>query len=205
MIAQTYAPLARRTLKVMPDFRQHMIHMGLGIAGEFGELIDAVKKVCVYGKPYDHTNAIEEIGDDLWYIANLLPELQVDASFMQRSLDRGYMQGLQLQQKLQLWDDCNIGEILLNMNATVAAKAAELARLSPTDAPGTSHAVAYIEVFAGNVGVICGVLGVDSQDAMRINIEKLAKRYGDKYSDVAALNRDLQGERRVLEGGQSAS
>jgi NTP pyrophosphatase (non-canonical NTP hydrolase) len=201
MNAYEYAPLARRTLKEMPDFRQHMIHMGMGIAGEIGELIDAAKKVLVYGKPYDHTNTVEEVGDTLWYIANLLPELQVEPVYMQRSLDRGYTQGLKIQQHMKVFEDGNLGETLLGINKAVADKCADLSRLHPLDAPGTSFAVQYIEVFAGNVGVICGMLGVDSQDAMRINIEKLAKRYGDKYSDVAALNRDLQGERSVLEGG----
>jgi NTP pyrophosphatase (non-canonical NTP hydrolase) len=199
MNAYEYAPLARRTLKEMPDFRQHMIHMAMGVTGEFGELIDAVKKVCVYGKPYDHVNAIEEVGDVLWYIANMLPELMVDAGYLQRSLVRGYIHGLRVQQMQNVWKDCNIGELLLNLNTAVATKAAELPRLNPDEAPGTSHTVAYIEEFAGNVGILCGILGVDVQDAMQRNIEKLAKRYGDKYSDVAALNRDLGGERAVLE------
>lgn len=201
MIAQEYAPLARRTLKEMPDFRQHMIHMGMGIAGEMGELIDLAKKVCVYGKPYDHTNAIEEAGDVMWYIANLMPELQVDAIYMQRALVKGYTQGLGTQQQVHVWKDCNLGEILLNLNAAVSAKAAELHRLSHVEAPGTAHAAAYIEAFAGNLGLICGMLGVDPAHAMQVNIAKLAKRYGDKYTDVAALHRDLGGEREVLEGG----
>ncbi len=32
------------------------------------------------------------------------------------------------------------------------------------------------------------------------NIAKLKKRYGDKFTESAALNRDLEGERAVLEG-----
>jgi NTP pyrophosphatase (non-canonical NTP hydrolase) len=200
VIAMEYAPLARRTLKVMPDFRQHMIHMGMGITGEFGELIDAAKKVCVYGKPYDHVNATEEVGDTLWYVANLLPDLQVEPIYMQRSLDKGYTQGLRMQQTMPVWESCNIGEVLLGINKAVADKAAELSRINPEEAPGTAYAVAVIEHFAGNVGLLCGLLGVDTGYAMQKNIEKLAARYGDKYSDVAALNRDLAGERAVLEG-----
>lgn len=200
MNASEYAPLARRTLKMMPDFRQHMIHMGLGIAGEFGELIDAVKKVHVYGKPYDHTNAVEESGDVMWYVANLLPELLVDPAYMQRGFDRGYEQGLALQAQVPIWESCNMGDMLLGLNQTVAAKAHELGRLNGAEVPGSAFAVSIIEVFAGNVGVLNGLLGVDAGDAMQRNIAKLRARYPDKYSDGAALNRDLGAERSVLEG-----
>lgn len=41
---------------------------------------------------------------------------------------------------------------------------------------------------------------VSMEDTMQKNIDKLKKRYGDKFTQAAALNRDLQGERAVLEG-----
>lgn len=200
MIAQEYVPLAGRTLKQLPTFRQHMIHMGLGIAGEMGELIDAVKKVLVYGKEYDHTNAMEEVGDTLWYVANLLPALNVDAHYLQRALDTGHVSGTRLQQTHHLWQDFFLGEALLDLNRSTADRCGELARLDPAKVPGTALSVQYVEVFGTSIGLLCGLLGVDSSMAMQRNIEKLAKRYGEMYSDVAALNRDLNGERKALEG-----
>lgn len=41
----------------------HLWHMGTGVAGEAGELLDAVKKVVVYRKPVDLKNVVEELGD----------------------------------------------------------------------------------------------------------------------------------------------
>jgi NTP pyrophosphatase (non-canonical NTP hydrolase) len=199
MIAQEYASLARVTLKVLP-FRHHMIHMGLGIVGEFGELIDAVKKEYIYGKVVDHINHIEEVGDVLWYVANLLPELSVEAKYMQTALDKGYTRGLQIQQTEKVHEDMNMGEIILSLTEAIAKQAAQLARLNPEEVPGTSFAVQIIENFAGNTGVLCGLLGVDSSMAMERNIAKLKARYGDKFSSEAALNRDLGAERSVLEG-----
>jgi len=38
-------------------------HMGTGVAGEAGELLDAIKAHVVYQKPLDMTNVIEELGD----------------------------------------------------------------------------------------------------------------------------------------------
>lgn len=56
-----------------------LIHSVLGIAGEAGELTDAVKKHILYNKPLDVVNVKEECGDLLWYMALILD--QVGSSF----------------------------------------------------------------------------------------------------------------------------
>jgi len=45
-----------------------LTHAVLGIAGEAGELVDAIKKHTIYGKPLDRENVIEELGDLRFYI-----------------------------------------------------------------------------------------------------------------------------------------
>ena len=45
-----------------------LMHCAVGISGEAGELLDAVKKLWVYGKPLDMQNAVEELGDIEWYM-----------------------------------------------------------------------------------------------------------------------------------------
>ena len=47
----------------MSDDDAHIIHMALLIAGEVGELVDAIKKHVIYGKTLDRLNVIEELGD----------------------------------------------------------------------------------------------------------------------------------------------
>ena len=49
----------------------HLIHMVLGISGEAGELLDAVKKSTIYRKPLDIENVIEELGDLEFYMAGI--------------------------------------------------------------------------------------------------------------------------------------
>ena len=44
-----------------------LMHCAVGISGEAGELLDAIKKQWVYGKPLDRENAIEELGDIEFY------------------------------------------------------------------------------------------------------------------------------------------
>ena len=57
-------------LELTPD-AAHNLHMAVGIAGESGELLDAVKKQAIYGKPLDLENVIEELGDLEFYMQGL--------------------------------------------------------------------------------------------------------------------------------------
>lgn len=55
----------------------HNLHMAVGIAGEAGELIDAVKKHVIYRKPLDIDNIIEELGDLEFYMQGLRSSLGI--------------------------------------------------------------------------------------------------------------------------------
>lgn len=204
MIATEYATLARVTLKELP-FASHLVHMALGVAGEVGEIIDAVKKVLIYGKAPDTINFKEEVGDITWYIACLLKELAVDPLVMQRFLDRGVVAGKTIQAKIaaEAPSSMELGRVVLHINKEVAELAFDLAQLSE-EGVATSVAIGFIERLSNFTGVIAGLVDVDVSQAMERNIEKLKERYGDKFSAHAALNRDLGAERRVLEGGAAS-
>jgi len=49
----------------------HCLHMAIGVSGEAGELIDAVKKAVIYRKPLDRENVVEELGDLEFYMEGL--------------------------------------------------------------------------------------------------------------------------------------
>lgn len=49
----------------------HALHMAVGVSGEAGELLDAVKKAAIYCKPVDITNVIEELGDLEFYMEGI--------------------------------------------------------------------------------------------------------------------------------------
>ena len=55
----------------------HLVHMVLGISGEAGELLDAVKKNAIYQKPLDRNNIIEELGDLEFYMEGLRQGLDI--------------------------------------------------------------------------------------------------------------------------------
>jgi NTP pyrophosphatase (non-canonical NTP hydrolase) len=46
---------------------------------------------------------------------------------------------------------------------------------------------------------ICSLFGWTFEEVMELNINKLKARYGDKFTQQAALSRDLNKERTVLE------
>lgn len=54
-----------------------LIHMGIGVAGEAGELLDAVKRRAIYRKPLDRENVIEELGDLEFYMEGIRQTLQI--------------------------------------------------------------------------------------------------------------------------------
>jgi NTP pyrophosphatase (non-canonical NTP hydrolase) len=51
--------------------KAHVLHMAVGISGEAGELLDAVKKHVIYNKEIDRENVVEELGDLEFYMEGL--------------------------------------------------------------------------------------------------------------------------------------
>lgn len=62
MVAALSKPGMDILRELTPD-EAELVHMGMGVSGEAGELLDAIKKVAIYRKPIDMQNIIEELGD----------------------------------------------------------------------------------------------------------------------------------------------
>ena len=112
-----YQEKARRTLKLLGDTQLDLEHMMYGLASEMGELMSMLKGHYVYGKEFDTTNFIEELGDIAWFL----------------------------------------------------------------------------------VGA-CTIMGIDAEEVFRKNIAKLRARYPEKFDSEHAINRNLDIERKILEG-----
>jgi NTP pyrophosphatase (non-canonical NTP hydrolase) len=57
--------------------KMNLIHAILGVSGEAGELLDSIKKHCIYNKPLDVENVIEELGDLEFYLEQLRQILNI--------------------------------------------------------------------------------------------------------------------------------
>lgn len=55
----------------------HLLHMAVGIAGEAGELLDAVKKAVIYRRKLDMVNVTEELGDLEFYMQGMRSSLGI--------------------------------------------------------------------------------------------------------------------------------
>ena len=93
-----------------------LLHASEGMQTESAEFTDMLKKHLFYGKEFNRANAIEEVGDLMWY-----------------------------------------------------------------------------------VGVACDELGVSLDSILQMNIEKLAKRYPNKFTEEDAINRNVEHEMSHIE------
>lgn len=70
---QSYKRLVAATDPHVP----RTVHAVIGMSGEVGELSVAVERWIYYGQGLDRTNVIEELGDLLWYVAEMCNALDV--------------------------------------------------------------------------------------------------------------------------------
>lgn len=72
-----HSQLVHRLKKDMGTKVLNLLHGAVGVSGEAGELLDAVKKNWVYEKPLHLENVIEELGDLEFYMEVLRQELYI--------------------------------------------------------------------------------------------------------------------------------
>jgi len=73
MTPNDYLKLSSRTAT-----KEDFTHVTLGLITESAEFADIVKKNYAYDKPFDKVNAVEELGDLLWYVAMAMRLLDTD-------------------------------------------------------------------------------------------------------------------------------
>lgn len=83
-IADTHADMVRvlqkpgdAILEQMTPLKAACDHMVVGVAGEAGELVDAIKRWTMYNKPLDRENVIEELGDLEFFMEGLRQNLGI--------------------------------------------------------------------------------------------------------------------------------
>lgn len=185
MELRTYSELALRTNKPLPP-QETIEHALMLLVSEIGEVATSIKAHFIYGKPLDLTNIKEELGDALWGL-NLLVVTAGGKFESLKVMPKGFERPAVRQ--------------LLSINVMVS-------ELIDVYFAHYTHAPSYFplsiqersETLFRTIHGLAMTLGIEMADILESNIRKLQARYGDKYSDVAALNRDLDQERKALEG-----
>lgn len=89
MNLREYSLEAKRTMSECETPLLDDLHMVLGMQTEAAEIADVYKKNIAYGKPLDEVNIKEELGDLMWYIANLCTMKGWDLEdIMQTNIDK---------------------------------------------------------------------------------------------------------------------
>ncbi len=68
---------ARKTANEDNEALLRMVNWALGAAGEAGEVADNVKKIYFHDHEMDKEELKKELGDVLWYLANLAYEMDI--------------------------------------------------------------------------------------------------------------------------------
>ena len=185
---RAYQILAGRTL---PDLGEklNLTHMVLGMNSELSELEDAFEK-------NDFINVIEEICDYQWYLANYCSLVKFNFGFFDNvpwkvgddgalSMIKGVDTTLKCIQKLYY----------------LTSKLQDLVKKNIAYSKPILREVEieYISLIQEEFQKICILENLDINKGLENNINKLKIRYPDKFTQEAAINRNLEAERIELE------
>ena len=177
MKIQVFKEQCKRTCPTLDGgIKLDLAHMVLGMNTEIVELREAI-----WNK--DSVNIQEELSDFLWYFCNY-------KNF------RGYSEYTYDEQ-----EPMSNPMIVYKLYDRVA----ELQDLIKKFVAYNKEINTEIELFLLNeiyqyILTIAYSYGVDIEDGLEKNIAKLKKRYPEKFDENLAVNRDLETERKILEG-----
>jgi NTP pyrophosphatase (non-canonical NTP hydrolase) len=77
MMVDNLAKNGQHIINTLTPTKMHELHMAIGVSGEAGELIDAIKKYVIYNKDVDRVNVVEEMGDIEFYMEGLRASLGI--------------------------------------------------------------------------------------------------------------------------------
>jgi len=195
MYLKEYIKQSERTMSDK-GFSMNMLHVAWGLFTEVGELVDQAKKHIFYNKPLDVVNLKEELGDIMWYLAIIAREFNSEKQSILEDAVFDWLDGYNYMST----DDSkeNLIDKLDELQTQLEYLRKECMALYRSQSTGylEENLNTFIESFFN----LIISLGLSFHDILETNINKLAKRYPDKFDSNLALNRDLKAEREVLEG-----
>jgi hypothetical protein len=178
-----YRENARKTMaELKPPYSEFVEEYG--IIGEVGEVIDLLKKVEFQSHELNIEKLTSELGDCFWYCAtsNFLDSNSTNSSHLMIFVHKcagAMIDGI---------DEAK--DTLHEINTASDENNKAYRRLSNTldlcketvNAEETDDRFKFLTI-------LCLINGVDPFDAMRVNIDKLKKRYGERFDAERSINR----------------
>lgn len=188
MTIQEYQGLAMRT---SPEGHDRRMNGCLGLIGESGEIVDAIKKWRFQSgenAEFPADALIKECGDVLWYCAELATGLGLELA----PLYERYQEDFSID--FHALNEAAPVELLAYRIAAIATKPCEW--LYDMLEPGTPKEWMEANAKVNLVGIMVQVrellelhCGSTLEDAMEKNIEKLRRRYPDGFDPERSLHR----------------
>ena len=173
MTLNEYQKLAQRT---SPTDHDKLKNGCMGLIGESGEIVDLVKKYLFQstpGTPLPTDKLIKEIGDVMWYIAEVATGMDVDLEHLLAFAYCG-----EFDERITISDYA----LTISIHANTvycklfASKNKEVAALT------IRH---MYDLLCG----LCTRIGTTIEHVQEVNIDKLRKRYPDGFDPERSMNR----------------
>lgn len=168
-----YTHLAVKTL-APGSYREVIQHGFTGLVTELGELVDIYKRQVYYKKQPDRDHLIEEVGDLMWYLAILAEAIGIPFPEEREIVIPEQYQGLS---DFEILSKLSVHAV---RGFSIAGDNFELAE--PFTPEIIKRCLFWLKCFVDNHAIAL-------EDAAEANIAKLARRYGDKFSEYRAINR----------------
>jgi len=182
-----YQALAMRTAKIFPTLKENLIHAALGLGSEAGEL--ALTVACAWMKlPFDPKNLPEEMGDACWYSAYLSDVM--GWKFEDLILEPGLASEIASELAVAV---LGRNPVALTMLAShYAGEVLTVVKAHAIYGKELDHEIMkrQLSLYVTTLSLLSDLHGFSFEEVtLKHNVEKLQKRYPDKYSDADALAR----------------
>lgn len=184
-----YREKVQRTTNTDLSEHDEMLNYAMGVAGETGEVVEAMKKLAFHGHGME--KVIEEVGDAMWYTTALANKLGIE--LLQDNISFGFYQAEGRNTRMTF------------NGATVQQDAIKYALRAYRYAGQVTknfemYKGEYVEVVAvfvkpalldlmSNLAALLETLGISGNDVLRGNVDKLLRRYPNGFSEQASRER----------------
>lgn len=183
--ARDFTPLQERFSKISTI---RLLHGIIGLTSELSEIRQMANEPEI-----DEVNLKEEMGDLCWYMGIMVDELKINPELVlvTRPVEEREDYSNKKEALLTAIDKMTI---FVGNTADILKKSLIYGKILQE-----YELIEQLSELNSEIEVALNLYGMNTSEARERNIEKLKARYGEKFSEAAALNRDLVKERKILE------
>lgn len=185
--ARDMAPLQERFSQIR---NIRLLHGAIGLSSELAEAQEMVEKPTI-----DAINLKEEMGDLFWYMGIIIDELKFNPEEIFTNLETGALVTYTVQDQRAVLQH-NINGMVKSAGVLIDFLKKSVMYGKDLNVDGVKSKLQELDYY---INQSLRYYGQTSQASRERNIEKLRARYGEKFTEAAANERNLAVEREILE------